>query len=132
MILAKALVSKYFKAEAENIDFENYKEGDKIIPWKILAEFKGKDLEGIRYEQLIPSEAGSLDNIQELTPGADPFRVILGDFVTTEDGTGIVHTAPAFGADDFKIGQKTTWVFLFWLTNRGNSSTVWVNSVAVM
>ncbi len=119
VILAKALVSKYFKAEAENIDFENYKEGDKIIPWKILAEFKGKDLEGIRYEQLIPSEAGSLDNIQELTPGADPFRVILGDFVTTEDGTGIVHTAPAFGADDFKIGQKNNLGILILVDKQG-------------
>ena len=119
VILAKALVSKYFKAEAENIDFENYKEGDKIIPWKILAEFKGKDMEGIRYEQLIPSEAGSLDNIQELTPGADPFRVILGDFVTTEDGTGIVHTAPAFGADDFKIGQKNNLGILILVDKQG-------------
>ncbi len=119
VILAKALVSKYFKAEAENIDFENYKEGDKIIPWKILAEFKGKDMEGIRYEQLIPSEAGSLDKIQELTPGADPFRVIVGDFVTTEDGTGIVHTAPAFGADDFKIGQKNNLGILILVDKQG-------------
>ena len=119
VILAKALVSKYFKAEAENIDFENYKEGDKIIPWKILAEFKGKDMEGIRYEQLIPSEAGSLDNIQELTPGADPFRVILGDFVTTEDGTGIVHTAPAFGADDFRVGQKNNLGILILVDKQG-------------
>ena len=119
VILAKALVSKYFKAEAENIDFELYKEGDKIIPWKILAEYKGKDLEGIRYEQLIPSEAGSLDNIQELTPGADPFRVILGDFVTTEDGTGIVHTAPAFGADDFRVGQKNNLGILILVDKQG-------------
>ena len=119
VILAKALVSKYFKAEAENIDFELYKEGDKIIPWKILAEYKGKDLEGIRYEQLIPSEAGSLDKIQELTPGADPFRVIVGDFVTTEDGTGIVHTAPAFGADDFKIGQKNNLGILILVDKQG-------------
>jgi isoleucyl-tRNA synthetase len=119
VILAKALVSKYFKAEAENIDFENFKEGDKIIPWKILAECKGKDLEGIRYEQLIPSEAGSLENIQELTPGADPFKVIVGDFVTTEDGTGIVHTAPAFGADDFRVGQKNNLGILILVDKQG-------------
>ncbi|MGB3235802.1 MAG: isoleucine--tRNA ligase, partial [Ferruginibacter sp.] len=97
---------KYFKAEAENGDFNAFKETDKIIPWKILKELKGKNLDGTLYEQLLPFEANSLEKIQEITPGAQPFRVLLGDFVTTEDGTGIVHTAPAFGADDFKVGQK--------------------------
>ncbi|HEY8660434.1 MAG TPA: isoleucine--tRNA ligase [Hanamia sp.] len=106
VILAKALISKYFKADAENGNFENFKAGDKIIPWKILVEFKGKELEGISYEQLLPSEANTLEKIQEITPGAKPFKVISGGFVTTEDGTGIVHTAPAFGADDYKVGQK--------------------------
>lgn len=106
MIIAKALTGKYFKAEGENADLEAYKEGDKIIPWKILDEFKGKEIAGATYEQLLPFEANSLQKIQEETPGAQPFKVILGDFVTTEDGTGIVHTAPAFGADDFRVGQK--------------------------
>lgn len=106
VIIAKALLGKYFKAEGENGDFDAYKEGDKIIPWKVVSEFKGKDLEGTAYEQLLPFEANTLEKIQEITPGAQPFRVITGDFVTTEDGTGIVHTAPAFGADDFRIGQK--------------------------
>ncbi|MGB4843543.1 MAG: isoleucine--tRNA ligase, partial [Ferruginibacter sp.] len=106
VVLAKALVNKYFKAEGENGDFENYNAEVKLLPWKIIAEFKGRDLEGIEYEQLLPSEANTLEKIQEITPGAQPFRVILGDFVTIEDGTGIVHTAPAFGADDFKVGQK--------------------------
>lgn len=106
VVLAKALVGKYFKAEAENGDFSAYKEGDKVIPWKILQEFKGKELEGLTYDQLLPSDANTLEKIQEITPGAQPFRVITGDFVTTEDGTGIVHTAPAFGADDYKVGQK--------------------------
>ena len=133
VILAKALMSKYFKAEGESLDFEAYGaahhtaatgtvgRGDTItrstedspiapsggtaskgpIPWQILAEFKGRELEGVRYEQLLPFEAN-----QKGLSGGDPFRVILGDFVTTEDGTGIVHTAPAFGADDFKVGQK--------------------------
>jgi isoleucyl-tRNA synthetase len=101
IVLAKALVSKYFKPEGENIDPEEYKEGDKLLPWKILAECKGKDLEECRYEQLLPYEANAPEKA-----GGDPFRVILGDFVTTEDGTGIVHTAPAFGADDFKVGKK--------------------------
>lgn len=97
VIMAKVLLGKYFKAEGENADFDAYKEGDKVIPWKILTSFKGSQLENIRYEQLLPfaqPEEG------------DPFRVILGDFVTTEDGTGIVHTAPAFGADDNRVGKK--------------------------
>jgi isoleucyl-tRNA synthetase len=115
VILAKALVDKYFKKENENGDLENFagkikelqSEGSKIpplggggaTPWKILAEFKGKELEGISYEQLLPFEANKTDN-----PNA--FKILLGEFVTTEDGTGIVHTAPAFGADDFKVGKK--------------------------
>ncbi|MBN9382855.1 MAG: isoleucine--tRNA ligase [Chitinophagaceae bacterium] len=101
IVLAGALLSKYFKPEGENGDFSGYKEGDKVLPWKVLATFKGRDLEGCRYEQLLPYEANSPEEA-----GGDPFRVILGDFVTTEDGTGIVHTAPAFGADDFKVGKK--------------------------
>ena len=106
VILAKALLQKYFKPEGENGDFSAYKEGDKVIPYRILAEFKGKDLEGIKYEPLLPYEANSLEAVQAVTPDAKPWRVLLGDFVTTEDGTGIVHTAPAFGADDFRVGKK--------------------------
>ena len=106
VVLAKALVSKYFKPEGENTGFVDYSEKAKVLPWEILSEFKGKELEGLRYEQLLPYEASSLEAIQKITPGADPFRVLLGDFVTTEDGTGIVHTAPAFGADDYKVGKK--------------------------
>lgn len=101
VVLAKPLVDRYFKAEGENGDFENYKEGEKLLPWKVLAEFKGRQLEDLRYEQLLPYEANSPANA-----GGDPFRVLLGDFVTTEDGTGIVHTAPAFGADDYRVGKK--------------------------
>ena len=99
IILAKNLLAKYVKAEGENGDFDAYKEGEKIIPWKILVEFKGKDIEECRYEQLMPYEAN-----QET--GGDSFRVLCDSFVTTEDGTGIVHTAPAFGADDYKVGKK--------------------------
>jgi isoleucyl-tRNA synthetase len=106
IILARALLSKYFKPDSENIGFEVYNEKAKTIPWKILAEFKGKDLAGLRYEQLLPYEASSLEAIQKITPAADPFKVLVGDFVTTEEGTGIVHTAPAFGADDYKVGKK--------------------------
>ncbi len=101
VILAKSLVNKYFKEEGKDGDFENYTDKSKIIPWTILTECKGALLEECRYEQLLPYEANSAAN-----SGGDPFRVLLGDFVTTEDGTGIVHTAPAFGADDFKVGKK--------------------------
>ena len=119
VILAKALTGKYFKVEGENGDFENYSAEVKLLPWKIIADFKGKDLEGIEYEQLLPSEANSLEKIQEITPGAKPFRVITGDFVTTEDGTGIVHTAPAFGADDFRAGQKNNLGILTLVDKQG-------------
>jgi isoleucyl-tRNA synthetase len=106
VILAKPLLGKYFKPEGENGDFSAYNEKAKILPWKMLGQWKGSKLEGIEYEQLLPFEANSLSKIKEITPDAKPFRVLLGDFVTTEDGTGIVHTAPAFGADDFKVGKK--------------------------
>ncbi len=106
VVLAKSLLGKHFKSEGENASFENYKEGDKLIPWKVVSSFTGKDLEGLSYEQLLPFEANTLAKILEETPEAKPFRVITGDFVTTEDGTGIVHTAPAFGADDYKVGKK--------------------------
>jgi isoleucyl-tRNA synthetase len=106
VILAKALVGKYFKAENENADFASYQKDGKNIPYKIVAQFKGSELENLQYEQLLPSEANTLEKIQEITPNAQPFKVVIGDFVTTEDGTGIVHTAPAFGADDFKVGKK--------------------------
>jgi isoleucyl-tRNA synthetase len=106
VVLAKALMSKLFKPEAENGDFENYNPDQKILPWKILANFKGADIEGAQYEQLMPSDANNMEAIEAITPGAKPFRVLVGDFVTTEDGTGIVHTSPAFGADDYRVGQK--------------------------
>jgi isoleucyl-tRNA synthetase len=119
VILAKNLISKYFKADGENGDFENYSAEVKLIPWKILAEFKGEDLEGCEYKQLLPSEANTLEKIQEITPGAQPFRIITGDFVTTEDGTGIVHTAPAFGADDYKVGKKNNLGILTLVDKQG-------------
>jgi isoleucyl-tRNA synthetase len=106
VILAKALVNKYFKPEAENGDFESYSADSKTLPWKILLQLKGRELENLRYEQLLSYQANSIEKIKEITPGADPFRILLGDFVTTEDGTGIVHTAPAFGADDYRVGKK--------------------------
>lgn len=96
VVLAKNLLAKWFKTEQENGDFEAYKEGDKNIPWRVLKSFRGKELEGLRYEQLLP--------YQQPEDG-DAFRVIVGDFVSTEDGTGIVHLAPSFGADDMRVAK---------------------------
>ena len=105
VILAKNLVGKQFGKgffeSKEPADFENFKEGDKKIPYQVLAECKGADLVGIKYEQLL----------QFALPYENPenaFRVIAGDFVTTEDGTGIVHTAPTFGADDAKVAKEAS------------------------
>lgn len=113
VVLAKDLLHKYLKPENENGDFGTYEAkiaaGEQVkegAPWKVVITFKGGQLENCRYEQLLPFEANSLEEVKKTTPDADPFRVLVGDFVTTEDGTGIVHTAPAFGADDFKVGKK--------------------------
>ena len=107
VILAKALVNKYFKQEVQVSDYQSLTDPNgKELPWCILAEFKGSEIEGTCYQQLLPFEANSLERIEEITPGAQPFKVITGDFVTTEDGTGIVHTSPAFGADDYRVGKK--------------------------
>ncbi|MDH6534195.1 isoleucine--tRNA ligase [Parabacteroides sp. 52] len=94
-VLAKDLVSAYFNPKAADLALEDYKEGDKLVPFKVVAEWKGSELAGIRYEQLIPW----------VNPGEKAFRVITGDFVTTEDGTGIVHIAPTFGADDDRVAK---------------------------
>ncbi len=105
VVLAKNLVGKQFSgkfvvAESET-DFENYKEEDKKIPYHVVSEFKGKDLVDIRYDQL-------LDYTLPYNNPENAFRIITGDFVTTEDGTGIVHTAPTFGADDAKVAKEAT------------------------
>jgi len=99
VILAKDLVGKYFKAEGENASFSDYVGGDKIIPYTIISTLKGKDLVGLHYEQLMPYVTN-----EDLEKNA--FRVIPADFVTTEDGTGIVHTASVFGADDFRACKE--------------------------
>lgn len=106
VVLARALINHYFKDEGKDLPLAEFKEGDKVLPWAILDAFKGSDLEGLDYEQLMPFDANSRERIEEITPGAQPFKIIIGDFVTTEDGTGLVHTAPAFGADDYKVGKK--------------------------
>jgi isoleucyl-tRNA synthetase len=99
VVLAKDLVGKYFKKEAENGSFQDYEGGDKLIPWEKTADFKGVDLLGLRYQQLMPYVSN--ENLQK-----NAFRVIAADFVTTEDGTGVVHTASIFGADDFRVARE--------------------------
>ena len=99
VILAKNLIAKHFKAEGQQTSFQDYKLGDKVIPWEIVAECKGEALVGLRYHQLLPYVTS-----EELLEKA--FRVIPGDFVTTEDGTGIVHAAPTYGADDFRVCKE--------------------------
>ncbi|HRG24159.1 MAG TPA: isoleucine--tRNA ligase [Chitinophagaceae bacterium] len=101
VVLAKNLIGKYFKEEGKDGDFAGYNEKVKVLPWSVITEFKGAQIEECRYEQLMPYEANSAANAE-----GDPFRVLVDSFVTTEDGTGIVHTAPAFGADDYKVGKK--------------------------
>ena len=97
-VLAEALVGAWFNAKGADIPLESYQKGDKVVPWKVLdGKFKGTDLVGIRYKQLIPW----------FKPDGDAFRVILGDYVTTEDGTGIVHIAPTFGADDKRVAAAS-------------------------
>lgn len=119
VILASDLIPNYFKPEAEILPLTEYKESDKLIPWEKIATFNGSQLEGLTYEQLMPFEANSLEKVREITPQAEPFKVILGDFVTTEDGTGIVHTAPAFGADDFRVGKKNNLGILILVDKEG-------------
>ena len=96
LILAKDLLSAHFKPENEGLPFEEFKQGDKHIPYKVLAEYTGEQLKGVDYEQLI----------EWVKPKGRAFEVITGDFVTTEDGTGIVHIAPTFGADDDRVAKQ--------------------------
>lgn len=110
LILAKDLLDQFFPPQNAALDMDSYKPGDKAVPFRVLAEYKGKELEGIRYEQLL----------QWVHPGGDAFRVILGDFVTTDEGTGIVHIAPTFGADDYRAGKENNIPPLTVLDREGN------------
>ena len=119
VVLAKLLLNKHFKAEGEIVSKDgqlSVSTDSKITPWKIISEFKGKDLEGIRYEQLLPCEANTKANLEGPN---DAWRVICGDFVTTEDGTGIVHIAPSFGADDFRVAKQNGIGALTMVDKRG-------------
>ena len=110
VIVAKVLVPTLFNAKAADLELDAYKPGDKLIPWKVVAEYKGSDLAGMEYEQLLPW----------VNPGEGAFRVITGDFVTTEDGTGIVHIAPTFGADDDRVAKASGVPPLMMLDKDGN------------
>ncbi|MCK6616997.1 MAG: isoleucine--tRNA ligase [Cyclobacteriaceae bacterium] len=99
VILAKDLVQKYFSEKGKDLDLQTYKPGDKVIPYKVVQEFTGKQVVGVSYEQLMPY-------IQPLYDADKAFKVVAGDFVTTEDGTGVVHTSPTFGADDFRVAKQ--------------------------
>ncbi|NBC84290.1 MAG: isoleucine--tRNA ligase [Bacteroidetes bacterium] len=96
VVLAKDLLNVYFNEKNSALSFDDYQPGDKNIPYKILAEYTGSDLKGIRYEQLI----------DWVKPEGNAFEVVIGDFVTTDEGTGIVHIAPTFGADDHRVAQQ--------------------------
>ena len=109
VILAQELVAKYFNEKHANLAFDDYKPGDKNIPFKIVSHCKGSDLAGITYEQLLPF----------VKPDGDAFKVLTGDFVTTTDGTGIVHLAPSFGADDFKVARQNNMAALTLVDKRG-------------
>lgn len=113
VVLAKDLVSKYFKEDAKSIAFADYKAGDKLIPWQIVTEFKGSDLLDLRYHQLMPYVTN--ENLEK-----NAFRVIPADFVTTEDGTGIVHTASVFGADDFRACRENNVPSVMITDEKGN------------
>src|SRR5574344_1552722 len=115
IVMAEARVSAYFNEKGKDADLNSYKAGDKIIPWKIVAHYKGTDLVGMEYEQLLPF-------IKPMGEGA--FRVIPGDYVTTDDGTGIVHIAPNFGADDANVAKKAGVPPIVLIDKKGNERPV--------
>ncbi len=147
VIIAEALLGAYLKPEGKDVPMDSYKHGDKVVPYRIVGEYKGTELEGIHYKQLMPwvkpcakvdnnapeyvkeyaashpekvfqSENGK-DEFVEMEDSA--FRVILGDYVTTEDGTGIVHIAPTFGADDAKVAKDAKIPSLFLINKKGET-----------
>ena len=122
VVLAKALLYTHFNKKAEGIALEDYKPGDKLIPFKVVGEYKGPDLIGMEYEQLIPwVKPIDVDEDGSWTPSDKGFRVISGDYVTTEDGTGIVHIAPTFGADDAFVARAAGIPSLFMINKKGET-----------
>ena len=122
-VVAEPLLYSIFNKKAEGIALEEYKAGDKLVPFEVVGKWKGTELEGMRYEQLLPwvkpVEADENGNWAEAS--AKAFRVILGDYVTVEDGTGIVHIAPTFGADDAFVARQAGIPSLFMINKRGET-----------
>ena len=122
VVLAKALLNVHFNAKAADLKLEDYKAGDKLVPFKVIAEYKGTDLVGMEYEQLIPwVKPGEVSEDGNWKPSDKAFRVIPGDYVTTEDGTGIVHIAPTFGADDANVARAAGIPSLFMINKKGET-----------
>ena len=123
VVLAKDLLYAHFNKKAEGLALEDYKPGDKLIPFKVVGEYKGTDLVGMEYEQLMPwvkpVETDRDGNWHDAS--AKAFRVIPGDYVTTEDGTGIVHIAPTFGADDAQVARAAGIPALFMINKKGET-----------
>ena len=121
VVLAKALLYTHFNKKAEDLALEDYKPGDKLIPFKVVGEYKGPDLVGMEYEQLMPwVKPVTVDEDGNWKDASDKaFRVIPGDYVTTEDGTGIVHIAPTFGADDANVARAAGIPSLFIINKKG-------------
>lgn len=147
VIIAEPLLHSYFKAEGSEVPMDGYKHGDKVVPYRVVGEYMGTELEGFHYKQLMPwvkptakvdknspafvteyasahpekvfvAENGK-DSFVEMEDSA--FRIILGDYVTTEDGTGIVHIAPTFGADDAKVAKDAKIPSLFLINKKGET-----------
>ena len=122
VVLAKALVGAHFNAAGEGVALDSYKPGDKVVPYRIIAEYKGADLVGMHYAQLFPWVKPVVkEGDKVVDASADAFRVIPGDYVTTEDGTGIVHIAPTFGADDAFVAKAAGIPSLFMVNKKGEA-----------
>ena len=123
VVLAKALMNMHFNPKAAELALEDYKPGDKLVPFKVVGEYKGADLVGMEYEQLLPwVKPVSMDEEGQWHDASDKaFRVIPGDYVTTEDGTGIVHIAPTFGADDAFVARAAGIPSLFMINKKGET-----------
>jgi isoleucyl-tRNA synthetase len=123
VVVAKTLLYNHFNKKAEGLSLDSYKVGDKLIPFQVVGAYKGTDLVGMEYEQLIPwvkpVEADATGKWQDVS--AKAFRVIPGDYVTTEDGTGIVHIAPTFGADDASVARAAGVPALFMINRKGET-----------
>ncbi|MBQ5654121.1 MAG: class I tRNA ligase family protein, partial [Alistipes sp.] len=123
VVLAKDLVKNHFNPKAADLALEDYKPGDKLIPYRIVGEYKGTDLVGMHYEQLIPwvKPVEMISDKEWQVASEKAFRVIPGDYVTTEDGTGIVHIAPTFGADDAFVARAAGIPSLYLINKRGET-----------